>query len=58
MLALLSRIIKDQVGLGIAQTYQLSERENQIPWGWPGWDKVLSAELGAKTPQIRRTNQG
>lgn len=57
MLALLSRIIKDQVGLAIVQTYQLSERENQIQWGWPGWDKVLSAEFGTKAPQTNKKNK-
>lgn len=57
MLALLSTIIKDQVILAIVQTYQVNERENQIQWGWPGWDKVLSAEFGAKTPQTNKKNK-
>lgn len=54
---MLSIIINDQVGLAVAQTYQLNERENQIQWGWPGWDKVLSAEFGAKTPKTNKKNK-
>lgn len=60
MLTLLSRIIKDQLGLAIFQTYRLNEKENQILWGWPGWDEVVSAEFGKKTHKQlkKKTYQG